>query len=244
MTHKILVVEDEQAARDLVRDAFEDADYEVTVAANGKEGLRAFFGQRPSLVVMDIMMPEMDGWDLLGRIREVSDTPVIVLSALGREHELVRGLRSGADDYMVKPVRISELVARVETALRKSNSPGASSTAADDLYSDEIVAIDYLRHSVAVRGEKITLTPQEFRLLSVLTQNVGMVLSTDRLSDMCWGVGAGGAETVRVYIGHLRKKLGDDARNSSMIETVREFGYRYRPPQAAKAAPLAAVSSA
>ncbi|MBM3944376.1 MAG: response regulator transcription factor [SAR202 cluster bacterium] len=228
MGNKVLVIEDEQAPRDLLRDALEEAGYQVATAADGREGLRVFFTQRPCLVIMDIMMPNMDGWDLLGRIREVSQTPVIILSALGREHEMVRGLRAGADDYMIKPVRISELLARVEAALRKSNAPETPNHA----YADEIVAIDHLRHSVAVRGDSIDLTPQEFRLLSVLVQNAGMVLSTDRLSDMCWGVGAGGAETIRVYIGHLRKKLGDDAKRPALIETVREFGYRYSPPQA------------
>jgi two-component system KDP operon response regulator KdpE len=227
MVNRILVVEDEEAPRTLVADALEGAGYEVVAATDGKEGLRAFFTHQPSLVVMDIMMPAMDGWDLLGRIREVSQTPVIILTALGREPDMVRGLRCGADDYVIKPARMAELVARVEAALRKAPPAGEGG----QTYADSVLRIDAQRHTVHVRGEPVELTPQEFRLLAALVQNAGIVLSPDRLSDLCWGVGAGGAETVRVYIGHVRRKLGDDPRQSQLIETVREFGYRYCPPR-------------
>ena len=226
MSAKVLVVDDEQSVCDLVQDVLVDAGHEVFAAVDGKEGLKAFYSWQPELVVLDISMPGMNGWDLLDRIREVSQTPVIILSALGREHETVRGLRSGADDYIVKPARTSELLARVEAALRKSEvAPEAGA-----VYQDSVVHVDLPRHQVHLQGQVVDLTPQEFRLLTALVQNAGFVLSTDRLSDLCWGAGNGGPENVRVYIGHLRKKLKDDPKRPRLIETVREFGYRYCPP--------------
>ena len=197
------------------------------LASDGRQGLRAFFSWQPVLTVLDIMMPGLDGWSLLERIREVSDTPVIILTALGREHEQVRGLRSGADDYVVKPFRTAEFLARVAAALRKADS----SQVAEERYRDGSLLVDFPRHHVYRSGEKIDLTPQEFRLLAALVRNANLVMSTERLLDLCWGQGQGGPENVRVYIGYLRKKLEEEPRNPRLIETVREFGYRYLPPE-------------
>ena len=199
--------------------------YDVVTASNGREGLRTFFTLRPALVVLDILMPEMNGWELLERIREVSESPVIILTALGREQDAVKGLRSGADDYVVKPVRTSEFVARVEAALRKS-SPTPE---VENVYKDAVLHVDYMRHQVYLRGSEVALSAQEFRLLAALVRNASAVVSTDRLLDMCWG-DAGGPESVRVYIGYLRKKLEEDSKRPRLIQTVREFGYRYSQP--------------
>jgi DNA-binding response OmpR family regulator len=225
---RVLVVDDEPSVRDLVHDLLEEAGYEAASARDGKEAVRTLFHWRPSLVVLDIAMPGMDGWNVLERIREVSSAPVIILSALDRENDAVRGLRNGADDYIVKPARTAELVARVESLLRRTRTEG---DAADtELYSDAVLRVDHARHEVAVDGTAADLTPQEFRLLAVLVQNAGLVMSADRLGELCWP-GGGGVENVRVYVGHLRKKLGDDPRTPRMIETLREFGYRYCPTQ-------------
>ena len=225
MAARILVVDDEQDLRDLIRELLEEQGYEVMVASDGKQGLRAFFSWQPVLTVLDIMMPGMDGWSLLERIREVSEAPVIILTALGREHEQVRGLRSGADDYVVKPFRIAEFLARVEAALRKAGG----SQVVEERYKDSSLLVDFSRHLVYRSGDKIDLTPQEFRLLSALVRNANLVMSTERLLDLCWGQGQGGPENVRVYIGYLRKKLEEDPKRPRLIETIREFGYRYLP---------------
>ncbi len=226
MNNKILLVDDEESILEVMRDALEPEGYEVASATNGQEGLKLFYSWQPTLVVMDVMMPLMDGWKLLERIREVSETPVIMLTALNREMDAVRGLKGGAYDYIAKPIRLSEFLARVEGVMRRAND---DSSIAEE-YKDSILHVDFLRHLVYLKGQKVDLSPQEFRLLSALVKNASTVLSTERLLDVCWGE-VGGSENVRVYIGYLRKKLQDDAKNPQLIETVREFGYRYCPPR-------------
>ena len=226
MPAKILVVDDDSEIRDLMEELLKEEGYEIVVAADGKKGLQAFFAHQPELVVLDLMMPQMDGWNLLERIREVSEAPVIILTALGREHQKVRGLRSGADDYVVKPFSKAEFLARVKAALRKARP----SQGIEERYEDATLVVDFPRHQVYLKGEKIDLTPQEFRLLGALVRNTNLVMSSNRLLDLCWGEGFGGPENVRVYIGYLRKKLEVDPRRPQLIKTVREFGYRYSPP--------------
>ncbi len=229
---RVLVVDDEASVLDLVADLLDEAGYDVAAAGDGREAVRTFFHWRPELVVLDIKMPGMDGWNVLERIREVSDVPVIIMSALDRENDAVRGLRNGADDYIVKPARTAELVARVESLLRRTRTQSEDAT---EPYSDATLSLDHARHEVVLAGRVVDLTPQEFRLLGVLVQNAGLVMSADRLGELCWP-GGGGVENVRVYVGHLRRKLGDDPRVPGLIETVREFGYRYCPATAASAA--------
>ncbi len=225
MKANILVVDDEKAIGDLMKDILEAEGYRVAVAADGLEGLKAFFETRPTLVLLDILMPEMNGWQLLERIREVSEVPVIIVTALGREQDTVRGLRSGADDYVVKPVRRSEFLARVDAILRKAN-PSAQ---VGEEYEDAVLRVDFKRHRVHLKGDQVDLSAQEFRLLGTLVRNANAVMSTDRLLELCWSE-VGGPESVRVYVGYLRKKLEENPRKPCLIETVREFGYRYCPP--------------
>jgi len=222
---RILVIDDEGDIRDVLQGILESEGYTVRVAADGQEGLRAFFEWHPSMVIMDIMMPKMNGWKLLDRIRQVSEVPVIVLTAMEHEYDTVRGFQLGADDYITKPVRHAEMAARVNAMFRRSKS----APEVPDFYSDGAVWVDFSRHTVYVDGEEVALSPLEFRLLAAFVRRPGIVLSTDQLLDLCWGEGTGGAESVRIYIGYLRKKLNDDARRPKRIETVREFGYRYRP---------------
>lgn len=227
MTTKVLVVDDEETIRIMVREVLESEGYQTALAADGREALKAFFSFQPELVVLDVLMPYMDGWQVLERIREVSEARVIMLTALNQERQIIRGLHGGADDYMPKPFGTAELVARVETVLRRSKSGTMS-----DSYKDALVHVDFQRHMVQLRGERLDLSPQEFRLLVALVKNAGMVMTPDRLLDQCWGEGEGGQESLRVYIGYLRKKLQDNPKRPELIETVREFGYRYRPPVA------------
>ena len=231
-TKRVLLVEDEAGTRELIRTLLEEEGYEVRAAQDGQEGLRAFFQWQPDLVILDIRMPRMDGWELLGRIREVASTPVLMLTALGQSGDVIRGLRGGADDYVVKPVGMAELAARVDAILRRTGPQAVRQEPGDDQppdYRDAALLVDRLRHQVYLNGREVELSPQEFRLLATLVAHAGIVLSPQRLLDLCWKEGEAGLEVVRVYIGYLRKKLEDNPRQPRLIETVREFGYRYRP---------------
>ena len=225
----ILVVDDAIDIRDMLRDVLETEGYGVATAANGLEALRVVYQSRPALVISDIAMPEMDGWTFLKRLREFTETPVIMLSALGEERDKVRGLRDGADDYVVKPVMRAELLARVEALLRRARSDETDEAA---VYHDAALYVDFERHDVRVRGEPVELSPQEFRLLMALIRHPGAVLSPDRLLELSWGMSEGGPENVRVYIGYLRRKLEPEPDVPPMIETIRGFGYRFNAQRA------------
>ena len=221
----ILVVDDDPDMRALVAELLGRAGHDVRQAENGREGLRELFSRAPDLIVLDVSMPELDGWATLERIREVSDVPVLMLTAQSGELEKVRGLRGGADDYVGKPFGRQELIARVEALLRRA----APAAAAREAWSDGWLEIDHARRSVRAGGEEVTLTPLEFRLLAVLTEHAGQVLSPDQLLDLVWGDAATNArESVKLYVGYVRRKLGLRPDGGSPIETVRGFGYRYR----------------
>jgi DNA-binding response OmpR family regulator len=224
----ILVVDDDGDTRELLHAALESAGFSVRTASDGSEGLKAFFASRPDLAILDVRMPRMDGWALLDRIREVSNTPVIMLTILGHGSEVVRGLDGGADDYVPKPFSQVELLARVKAVLRRAGEADAGT----ESYEDPQVHIDFQQHRLFVRGNEVRLSPLEFRLMGVLVQHAGHVLSHDRLLDLCWGEDRpGGPINVRVYINFLRRKIEADPENPLLIETVREFGYRYSPPK-------------
>jgi len=226
---KILVIEDDEDIRTVVATRLKRAGYEVTIASDGKDGLRHFYGDRPDLVVLDVAMPVMDGWQVLERLREVSDVPVLILTAATQERDKLRGLRSGADDYITKPFSGEELLARVEVALRRAASSVKESGITG--YSDAEIAIDFPKHEVFSRGEPVELSPTEFRLLTVLTKNANQVLSQDQLLDQVWGREyVGSLDVVRLYVGYLRRKIERDHEAPTLVETVRGFGYRYRRP--------------
>ena len=226
---KILVIEDDEDIRTVVVTRLNRAGYETTMASDGMDGLRRFYGDRPDLVLLDIAMPVMDGWQVLERLREVSDVPVLILTAGTQERDKLRGLRSGADDYITKPFSGEELLARVEVALRRAGSVIDESGTTS--YSDSEIAIDFPKHEVFVRGEPVELSPTEFRLLTVLTRSANQVLSQDQLLDQVWGREyVGSLDVVRLYVGYLRRKIELDFEAPALIETVRGFGYRYRRP--------------
>ena len=193
------------------------------------DGLRRFYGDRPDLVVPDIAMPVMDGWQVLERLRKVSDAPVLILTAATQERDKLRGLRSGADDYITKPFSGEELLAPVEVALRRASS--SEEEAESTGYSDPEIIIDFQTHEVLVRSESVSLSPTEFRLLAALTRNANQVLSQDQLLDQVWGREyVGSLEVVRLYVGYLRRKVERNHEAPALIETVRGFGYRYCRP--------------
>jgi DNA-binding response OmpR family regulator len=224
---RVLVIDDDGDIRALVAGLLERAGYEVNEASDGRDGLRAVFSDRPDLVLLDVTMPGLDGWATLERIRELTDVPVLMLTARSDELEKVRGLKAGADDYMTKPFGRQELLARVEALLRRKRS------AQDDLptvYADDAITVEFAQRSARSDGVDLRLTPLEFRLLSAFVQHPNQVLSREQLLELAWGDPYGVSEDqVKLYVGYLRKKLGANVGTESPIETVRGFGYRYRP---------------
>ncbi len=226
---EVLVVEDEDDVRRLVRVLLERAGHRVVEAANGREALRRLEGGAPDLVVLDVAMPELDGWQTLERIRDLSDVPVLMLTARAGELDKVRGLRGGADDYVTKPFGRQELLARVEALLRRTSGPPEVRPA----YEDGAVRIDYVGREVIADGRTVKLTPLEFKLLAAFVRHPNETLSRARLLELVWGdVDGFGGDQVKLYVGYLRRKLGWGPSDGGPLETVRGFGYRYRPPEA------------
>lgn len=227
MSSCVLIVDDELDMRELLSELLTRAGYEVVLATNGREALRELFESRPALVVLDVRMPELDGWETLERVREVSNVPVLMLTAQASELEKVRGLQAGADDYLSKPFGRQELVARVAALLRRSSEPQPVRQA----FSDGWLEIDHAGRAVRTGDREVLLTPIEFRLLGALCDHPGQVLSPDQLLELVWGsADERSRDSVKLYVGYVRRKLGTRRDGSSPIETVRGFGYRYAPP--------------
>jgi DNA-binding response OmpR family regulator len=223
---RILVVDDDADIRGLVRELLERRGFEVAEAADGKQALQELYAGHPDLVVLDVGMPGLDGWTTLERIRELSDVPVMMLTARSEELEKTRGLRAGADDYVTKPFGRQELIARIEALLRRAGRPEA---VAAESYSDAFLAIDFAQRAVSVGDERIELTPLEYRLLTAFVRHPNQVLSHEQLLELVWGDLDASREQVKLYVGYLRKKLSPEAPDQAPIETRRGFGYAYRP---------------
>jgi DNA-binding response OmpR family regulator len=220
----VLVVEDADDVRQLVHTVLENAGFGVAEATDGHAALRQFHRLRPDIVVLDVGLPELDGWQVLERIRVMSDTPLLMLTALGTERDKIRGLDGGADDYLVKPFGTRELVSRVGVLSRRARDrtqPAAS-------YDDGPLHIDHVGHRVEQNGVPVRLTPIEFNLLSVFTIHKGQVLSNDQLLQQAWldpsGIAPG---KVKFAVLRLRKAMGWD-KDLGPLETVPGFGYCYR----------------
>jgi DNA-binding response OmpR family regulator len=226
---RILVVDDDRDIRGLLHELLARAGYDVAEAESGKAGLRQFYASPPDLVLLDVSMPELDGWQTLERIRDLSEVPVMMLTARAGELEKVRGLKSGADDYVTKPFGRQELLARVEALLRRSG-PRDDEPAT---YGDGTITIDFAQREVAVGGNTVALTPLEFKLLTVFVRHPNQVLSHEQLLELVWGDALSGSRArAKLYVGYLRHKLAEAGAEESLIETVRGFGYRYRPKPA------------
>ena len=224
----ILVVDDDRALCNLLSMRLTNGGYKVLVAMDGLEGLKHFFEAKPDLVILDIMMPKLDGWEVCRRIREVSNVPILMLTAKGQERDELQGLSLGADDYLSKPFSYQKLLARLEAALR--HSPPANAVGHDTLYRDGAIAIDYWRRTVHVRGKEVDLRPLEYRLLVCFTRNPERVLTHQELLEQVWGSNYDSAGVVKLYVSYLRRKIELDPENPKLVLSVWGVGYRYQPP--------------
>ena len=223
---RALVVDDDNDLRGLVRALLERSGAVVREATDGREALRLLYDARPDVIVLDVAMPQLDGWQTLERIRDLSDVPVLMLTARDTELEKVRGLQAGADDYVTKPFGRQELLARVGALLRRAT---ASRPPEREVLCDAYVEIDVADAAVRVRGARVQLTPLELRMLVAFVRHPNQVLHRDQLLELVWGDGSfAAADQVKLYVGYLRKKLAAAGGGDVPIETVRGFGYRYR----------------
>lgn len=232
---RVLVIEDEEDIAFGIRIVLERSGLAVTRAGDGAEGLRMFHSTRPDLVILDVGLPGMDGWTVLERIRDLSDVPILVLTAHGQETDKVRGLNGGADDYLLKPFGNAELAARARALLRRSRAADVGPegeggrSRKPEVFDDGIVYVNFASHEVRVTGAPVALTPTEYRLLAALVRHRGQVLSPEKLLELAWSDPLGiGPERVKYSVLRLRRKLGSSAGADSRIEAVRGFGYRYR----------------
>jgi DNA-binding response OmpR family regulator len=231
VARKILVVDDEPAQLRLIDQVLTASGYLVFKADSGQAAVRLLYEQRPELVLLDVMMPEIDGWQTCRLIREVSDIPVIMLTGrCNSEEDIVRGLESGADEYLAKPVGNRELLARVKAALRRveqSSNGGRKKV----LFANDYLTVDVAERKVIVNGERLKLTPREFRLLALLVENADRVLSHQQVLENVWGWEyINDVDYVRIYISHLRQKIERNPSRPQYILTEPGVGYYFSSP--------------
>ncbi len=226
MRKRILVTDDESRMRRFVRMNLDLEGYDVFEAENGLAALQRVRDDMPDLVLLDVMMPDLDGFETLARIREMSSVPVIMLTVKGDEDDRIRGLDLGADDYITKPFSPRELVSRIRAVLRRVEPTKAQ--ADEPLVIDEDLAIDFPRREVIVRGERIKLRPTEYRLLLHLVENAGWIVPQETLLSKVWGPEyRDDTQLLRLYVNYLRKKIEPDPANPRYIFTERGVGYRF-----------------
>jgi len=226
-TKRILVVDDEPRMIGFIRKNLELEGHQVIEAHSGLEALEAIRTKLPDLVLLDVMMPELDGFETLRMLREFSSIPVIMLTAKGEENDKVYGLELGADDYITKPFSPRELTSRIKAVLRRFDMPSASPEQAI-LKVDDRLSIDFNRREVIVEGKHIKLRPTEYRLLYHLVENAGWTVPHDQLLAKVWGYEyRDEAHYVRLYVNYLREKIEEDSANPKYILTERGVGYRF-----------------
>jgi two-component system KDP operon response regulator KdpE len=224
--YRILVVDDERRMVGFIRLNLEQDGFEVIEAHNGNEALERLRDSLPDLILLDVMMPDLDGFEVLRTIREISQVPVIMLTAKGEEDDKVKGLELGADDYVTKPFSPRELVSRVKAVLRRGSTFEEDEEGIIEV--DDRLQIDFGRREVWVEGELVQLRPTEYRLLYHLVQNAGWVLTHDQILTKVWGYEyRDEPHYVRLYINYLRKKIEKDPSNPEYILTERGVGYRF-----------------
>lgn len=223
---RVLIIDDEEHIVELIRYNLENEGYDTLTAYNGKEGISLAEKYRPSLILLDVMLPEMNGLKVCKTLRQGKETqhiPIIMLTAKSEEIDKIVGLELGADDYITKPFSVRELLARIKAVLRRTYESKPL-----EIFTFQEVTVDFGRHKVNKNGHRVDLTLKEYELLEILIKNQGEVLKRDFLLEKIWGYEyVGETRTVDVHIRHLRKKLEDDDKNPMFIETVRGIGYRF-----------------
>ena len=223
---KVLIVDDEADFQALVRSWLEEDGYEVYAAADGWEGLQLFAEVRPQLTITDVRMPAMDGFQLISRIREISDAHVLAFTAMGDTESTIRGLELGADEYLVKPVPKREFLARVRSMVRRATPPSEVPVE----YRDSVIVLNLLTHNASCRGKQIHMRPTEYRLLTYLALNRDRVLRHQELLDNVWGDQGGSLDSLKWHVSALRDKIEADPKKPTIIVTFPRVGYRYVQP--------------
>jgi DNA-binding response OmpR family regulator len=228
LKNKILVIDDDPILQQTIAENLRTLGYEVEVASKAVEGLQKAYGAQPDLIILDVMLPGMDGWQTCRRFREMSDVPIIFLTALGQEDDIVKGLDLGADEYLVKPVSLKELGARVKALLRRAYTNNGSNAEISRIIQHEGLVIDFDKHEVMLQDRRIDLSPTEFKLLSCLVKHKGRVLPHDFLLKQVWGQEyAGELDHLRLYISYLRKKIEVNPSKPELIQNEWGVGYRF-----------------
>ena len=228
MAEKILIIDDDLEILDIVTMVLEKEGLDVVRALSAQQGLRQAFLHHPNLILLDVMMPDMNGWEVCRRLRDLSDVPIIFLSARGSVCDVVKGLDIGGDDYLVKPFSNAELVARVRVHLRRTPAPDAIS---EITFENISFKINFDKREVTVRGKFVDLSPREFDLLAALVRNSERVMSREELVKEAWGPdGYEAIDHLKLYILYLRRKLERNPKSPEMILTARGIGYRFNAP--------------
>ncbi len=234
INQRILVIEDDTNIQELIKYNLEKNGYRVIVADNGVDGLKEAIANIPDLILLDIMLPGLDGLEVCKRLRMEKFTrkvPIFMLTAKSEELDKILGLELGADDYITKPFSIKELIARIRAVMRRIGDDGIDEQDREEsgkVLKVKDIEIDNEKYEIRKNGERIALTLKEFELLKVMIENEGKVLTRDFLLDKIWGYEyIGGTRTVDVHIRHIRQKINDDEGNGRRIETIRGVGYRF-----------------
>jgi len=223
----VLVIEDDKYIMSFVTMLLKDEGYKTVEAATGKEAISLFYSNKPDIILLDLGLPDIDGIEVIRKIREKSNAPIIVISAREEEHDKIVALDSGADDYMTKPFFTGELLARIRVAERKMNNINGLGVS-EEIYTCDYLTVDHARGIVLVNGEEIHLTPTEYKLLRLLIANRGKVLTHNYILNQIWGYGeVGDAKSLRVFMASLRRKIEIDTANPRFILTQVGIGYRF-----------------
>lgn len=223
----VLIVEDDATMLRGLKDNFEFKGYRVLIAADGEEGLNTALNKKPDLIILDIMLPEINGYEVCRLIRKENlNMPIIMLTAKGEESDIVLGLNLGADDYVTKPFSIKELLARAEAFLRRSRQTE------QDIYEFGDCRLDIPARKLTRKGNEIKLSPKEFSLLEFFVKKPGRALTRDEILNMVWGYDSFiGSRSIDRFVTTLRNKIEPDPRNPTFIHTIREIGYKFEPPE-------------
>ena len=224
---KILIIEDEEAIADLEKDYLELSGFEVEIENRGDVGLKKALEGEYDLFILDLMLPEVDGFEICKKIREIKNTPILMVSAKKDDIDKIRGLGLGADDYVTKPFYMGELLARIRVALRKSNQIPEEKK--EKIFQCDYLKVDWEKHQVSIDGKEVHLTPMEYKILKLLIDNRGKVLTHNYILSQIWGSAQGvEAANLRVFMAALRRKIEKDPGNCRFILTEIGVGYRFR----------------